>query len=188
MWLLGLLTGVALTILILLQVGLVQFRRMFDNSSPDWSRPGAIWDGTLERAREVMAGVFPGAPARSYMSIEPRADPAGYHFNLLFRPSRLSDTKFIIRSVGKRAGRHRFRVELRLDARDRKYLEPAMALVRRVGPDVTRTEKRHGAIILESAVVEDWPSLMAVGEGFARDILGRERVGLCWHVAGRAAG
>lgn len=189
MWLFGVLSGVVLTVAILIAALAFVVRRYYANPSPDWSRPGAIWRGSMDRAREAMAHLFPEAPARSYLSIARSQDPALSYIRLVFAddPGH-SDTKFFIRSVGKRDGQHRFQIELRLDASERDCLDRAVGMLRLVGPKVERTDKSYGAIILQSAVVEDWRPLLRVAQRFADDILGGTGVHLSWHLAGRAGG
>ncbi|MDQ2091255.1 hypothetical protein NO357_15250 [Marimonas arenosa] len=167
----------------LLQVGLMRSNRLLQNPSPNYGLPGRIYQARLERFDEVLEAVFPEAPARSYILIE-RPQTA----TTIMRPD-VSDVGFYLRSVGKRAGHHRFRVEIRLDETRREAIARAAAIAARFG-EVEVIEKSYGGVWFHNAPFGSLDGVRAAAQDFCRDIMAvgeSDPITIGWHIAGRAA-
>lgn len=149
------------------------------NKTPDWSAPGWIPKGDFNRFEEALQNVFPTATARSYVFLD------AYRPVNLFRMND-SETKFFIRSAGKRKGQHRFMVELRLSVNERDKANRAILLLKRLGLEVKRTDKSHGQIIFKTEAIEEYEPLLIAAKEFHANILNctdKSPVSIHWHIA-----
>ena len=159
----------------------LELRRLFHNPYADFSVPGSIPKGTFERLREGLEQMFPAAPAQSYIAL------SAFNPN----PYDVEETKFFIRSAGKRGGVHRFRGELRLSTHDRHHIMDALPFLEQIGGPVERIDKSYGLVVLKTAKLDRVDGLVDVAEAFSKRVLACESdddpIYLQWHIAGHYA-
>lgn len=153
-------------------------RRLFlTNSSPDYSAPGMIPRGNFVRFVDGFNSLFPNAPAHSYISLYAYS-PSIYV---------VQETKFFIRSVGKRDGKHRFQGELRLSEKERHHVMNAIPMLERIGAPLEREDKSYGLLVLKTAKMESATALIDVANEFAKRVLecsDTDPLTISWHFAG----
>lgn len=184
-WLLGILLGVVLTILGFAIVALLFAWRFFLNPNPDFSKSGRIPLLKPERLSKVIYAVFPKAPARSYIRV---CDVTPFNDSL--------SAEYFIRSVGNKAGKHRYRGELRLPPFDGEKqspaanLEDAIEIMKGLGLGYERIEKSHGGIWFLSGVTDDLEKIAGAIDGFRRyvlDVKSTKSMTVSWHIPGQPA-
>lgn len=151
--------------------------RLMKNPRADFSKPGVIPLGTFDRFLEGLDTLFPGAPARSYISLS--AGRVAYYD--------VAGTRFFIRSAGKRDGKHSFLGELRLDTDDRDHAIDAIPMLERIGGPLERIDKSHGQLVLKTAKLEDVGDLIDVARAFSDRVLSASQdkpIMISWHIAG----
>ncbi len=152
-------------------------KKFLNNRNPNYAAPGIIPNGSFERFVASTELLFPNAPAQSYISIY------AYTPNLHLT----EETKFFIRSAGKRDGIHSFRGELRLAAKDRHHIMDALPMLEQIGGPLEREDKSHGALIIKTAKLEDIDGLIEIAQEFSTRVLKRHEaspITINWHFAG----
>jgi len=171
------LLGAAAVVCLLL--ALRNFRRwkFLNNLNADYSAPGLIPFGNFKRFTFSVEQMFPASPAQSYISI--------YAFNRDF--FRVEETKFFIRSAGKRDGQHSFRGELRLSEKDRHHIVDALPMLERIGAPIERQDKSYGLVVLKTSKLETASDLIEVAREFSKRVLNcgeDDPLTISWHIAG----
>lgn len=151
--------------------------RFLYNLNADYSAPGLIPCGNFERFTFGVEQLFAAAPAQSYISIY-AYNPAFFH---------VEETKFFIRSAGKRDGQHSFRGELRLSEKDRHHIVDALPMLERIGAPIERQDKSYGLVVLKTSKLETASDLIEIAREFSKRVLNcgeDDPLTISWHVAG----
>jgi hypothetical protein len=155
----------------------VNRQRFLNQPNANWSQPGLIPLGTLDRFNEGLGELFPTSPARSYICL--------YRFNPKW--DHVEETKFFIRSAGKKAGVHTFQGELRLSSADRDHAINAIPMLESIGTPLEREDKSYGLLALKTVKTEDIDVLAGIAQEFAARVLGASddlKFSISWHIAG----
>lgn len=169
--------GSAAVISLLFAVGHYQRLRFLKNWNADYSAPGLIPLGNYARFLDGVDRLFPNAPAQSYISL--------YAYNP--NPNMPEETKFFIRSAGKRDGQHSFRGELRLSEKDRHHVIDALPMLERIGSPIERVDKSYGLLVLKTSKLENASDLIDVASEFSKRVLKcmeKDPLTISWHIAG----
>ncbi len=169
--------GAAAVVLFLFVHHYLRWWLFLNNRNADFSVPDFIPRGNFLRFKEGIEELFPEAPARSYISI------SAYNPS----PFESEDTKFFIRSAGKRDGKHSFVGELRLSEKDRDHLINALPMLERIGAPLERTDKNYGLVVLKTSKLESVSELVEVASEFSKRVLKcdeNDPLTINWHIAG----
>ena len=120
------------------------------NWNPDFTAPGEIRHGSFTRFVDGFHELFPSAPARSYVML------SAYSPNMY----NTEETKFFIRSCGKRDGHHSFMGELRLSTTDRHHVVNALPMLERIGSPIEREDKSYGLLVLKTSKLDSADDLI----------------------------
>jgi hypothetical protein len=148
-----------------------------NNWKADYSAPGLIPLGSFARFLTGVDKLFPNSPAQSYISL--------YAYNS--NPYKPEETKFFIRSAGKRDGQHNYRGELRLSEKDRHHVIDALPMLERIGSPIERIDKSYGLLVLKTAKLDNTSDLIDVAGEFSRRVLNcseTDPLTISWHIAG----
>jgi len=168
--------GAASTLLFLYVLGIYQKRRFLINQNPNFAAPGRIVLGNFNRFIDGFHEVFPNSPAQSYIMLH------AYKTNL----HKIEETRFFIRSSGKRNGKHSFKGELRLSPKDRHHVMDALPMLERIGAPLTREDKSYGMLVLKTSKLDDASDLLDVAREFSQRVLGcseTDPLTIGWHIA-----
>lgn len=164
-------------LMVLAFVGGVLTKLWLLNFRPDWTKPGQLHLGDMDRLRSSLAGLFPQSPAFSFVRIYHQSFKSGYY----------PETQFYIRSASKYLGKHTYKVELRFSPSEHHHIEDALPLLERVAGPISRKENSHGIVTLETSDLSSYEPLLEIAHEFVNNVLNadmRYPFGMAWHIAG----
>lgn len=169
--------GGAFVLLLIVCLEKMALRRLLINRDPNFAAPGTIYRGRFARFVSGADRLFPDAPSRSYIMMQ------------AYKPTLLphEDTKFFIRSVGKRGGQHSYIAELRFSVEDRHHAVDALPMLEKIGGPVETTEKSYGLLVLKTRKLSSIDALVDVAQEFSVRVLNcgeNDPLTIQWHIAG----